>query len=270
MATFYLTGLMYFDGCEEDEKRALLPDGTDHDPPHFASLFIEKVKYEPNGWPGEIIDPRTVRIQGQDRQLVEFRIPKRTVLTFPDETDIPAECVDFEDGLPKLQDADPTFEPNLQDPDTIAEVVIRGGTLQPLLLHKIPVVQWTVNNQSGPITIKGRALGANRQPTGPEFTVTVPAGTEVILSNSPDFIDVPVNPHPHGNHTAAGHFELYDKIAKKADKTKLANAQAKKLVGKLKPTNAYLQYLEKLKRFETEGCTGSCCRRVVGSAPRSG
>lgn len=258
MTKFYLTGLMYFDGCESDEKRALLPDGTEHDPPHFASLFIEKVQYQASWFPGEITDPRTVKVQGQDREVVEFRIPVRSVLTFPDDTDIPAKCVDFEDGLPKLQDADPDFEPNLVDPDTIAEVVIRGGTLQPLMLHKVPVVLWEVAHQTGPITIRARALGDDRQPTGPEFTFTVPAETEVILSNSPDFINNSGNPH-HGNHPLGPHFELYEKIAKAGHKGMLSNAKAKKLVGPLKPTNAYLQYLEKLKRFEVEGCTGSCC-----------
>jgi len=260
MTLFYLTGLMYFDGCEADEKRALLPDGTDHNPPHFASLFIEKAAtYKEHWFPGQIKDPRTVTVQGHDRDVVEFRIPVRSVLTFPDDADIPAKCVDFEDGLPKLQDADPAFEPNLVDPDTIAEVVIRGGTLRPLMLNKVPVVQWEVANQTGPITIRARALGDDRQPTGPEFTFTVPAGTDVILSNSPDFIaNSGINSH-HGSHPVGPHFELYEKIAKAGHKGMLSNAKAKKLVGPLKPTNAYLQYLEKLKRFEVEGCTGSCC-----------
>jgi len=259
MATFYLSGLMYFDGCEADEKRALLPDGTQHDPPHYASLFIEKVPYKANWFPGAITDPRIVRVQGQDRQLVEFRIPVRSLLTFPDESDVPAKCVDFEDGLPKLQQADPDFVPNLVNPDTIADVVIHGGILQPLLLHKTPIVRWTVDKQSGEITIKARVLDDHHHPNGSEFTLTVPAGTEVILANSPDFIGVPVDPHPHPGHVGGKHFDLYAKIAKTADKTKLHNAHAKKTVGPLRPTNAYLQYLEKLKRFEEDNCTGSCC-----------
>lgn len=205
MFTVYNVGMIYFDGCRVKDKRALIPNGTEGDakngiPPHYASIFVGAHRVDldkTNWWFGSKYEREVtfVNFEGKETttQVYEFRIKTPSDVTFSDRGDGKgAEFKDLE-KLPKLQ-TDPKFELDI-DPDTIADVSIRGGTLEPFVLSEVPIVRWTVDKHATPIRITAR------DEAGFEYHVTLKEkenNVEMVLSNTPDFFSLLAAPAERG------------------------------------------------------------------------
>ncbi len=272
MLNVQVLGLVYFDGCAADKKRALAPNGTQAEngiPPHFASLFILPDQLIKDDWWESFKLPHTIAIPSRSGtrrvsvDVIEFRIPEPAEIVFPDQNGKQAECVRFGGGLPKLQDLDSKFQ-IFANPDTIAKVTIRGGTLQACQFDgNSRAVQWTMATAGEPIEIQ--VLTAKETKTvklknldllPPQQAQQIPTGalgTEVVFSNTTNLIETH---HPHDQHE---HFELYKKIGAPFNPTQVVGPPQG--LPELETDHAYLNHLKMHNEVPGPGCTPSCCAR---------
>jgi hypothetical protein len=248
MLKVYLTGLIYFNGCNQDERRVFAPDVRGH----HASLWLEASQLnegETQWWTGS---RKSRDVEGV--QVIEFRIPAPATITFPDEGNT-VSCDDLENKLPKLKkkkqdEPDEDFDVDLENAQTIAEVTISGGDIRPLRFNKIGLVQWTIANPSG-LQITAELKG-NASETG---TITLNTGeAEVVFLNTHDLPDEDDEVDVlHGNHVA-----LFIKLNPKSNAT-VVSQKAKGSADKLKNKDApaALNFLRKIDF--TCGDTPGCC-----------
>jgi hypothetical protein len=249
MITVYIAGLIYHHGCDVHSKWALVPDGTKFDPPHYASIFVEKKRVKKAVWWGG--DQQN---ENKSLGVMEFRIPTRAVVTFPD---------DAEDGahfrnlslLPTLHD-NPGWEIDLVNPETIAEVPIRSGRLtayafDPAGEERVAVVKWKFANKSNEVKIKARTLHETKS-----LTLYNSKGLEIVFSNTAELGRAACS-HVDPHHS---HFVLYDKLNKKRP----MNPPPKPPdccpdLDPLKYSHPYLKHLHDAHRLGDVGCTPTCC-----------
>lgn len=245
----HMMGLMYFNACGmgASGKKVLVPNGRreeDGMPLHYASIFVEKARCEADDWWPEERKTRDVSILNLRGEpvtvpVIEFRIPERTELTFPDGQRDDLTLKNLEQGLPHLKSVDRNFVPDFNGGDWIAQVALRGGSLQAFTLNGgIPVVQWATQND-GPLKIVARRGDEEKSITvrpQPESAI----GAEVVFSNTPDLLEAiegergplhvrvkqPAHGQPGHSHELVRdephHFALYGKIRK----PRLANGPA--------------------------------------------
>lgn len=261
MITVYMVGLIYHHGCTTDAKRALVPDGTAFEPRHYASLFVEPDRVKSyDWWKGQKFSRELNFNDASQGTVVEFRIPTRAEITFPDDDNDGAKFIELDKGLPQLETADhPDFAIDLDYPETIAEVPIHGGTSQAFDFRrpdtvdpKVAVVQWTIANGSSDVTIQARSLHGNQ-----ELTLTnckSGSGLEIVFSNTADLIKDSCSRDARKD----SHYTLYDKLNKKRPKQNLKDPPPPHLPC-LHFHHSYLKYLQDQGRFPDVGCTPTCC-----------
>jgi hypothetical protein len=211
---------MYFNGCHSDKKEALLPNGTKplkkYDiPPHYASVWVESQDLDEDKiswWPGERKDRKLVYVSAgiaKTAYVTEFRIPESADVTFPDESDAPAHFHRFESDLPRLQEIDDVFDVDLDTPDAIARVSIRGGKLRVYKFKRVASVKWTIDHPDDPMQVR-----ANQY-----FVTLKPQTSEIVFSNNSDLLP----PDDQTGHTFRdapykdNHFYLYSRIENDRD-----------------------------------------------------
>ena len=250
MLRVFMTGLIYFNGCNAQTKRAFAPDARDT---HQASLWIASDLILSEQWSGTRVS-RTIRVTGggppRDVEIIEFRITTPTLLQFPDGND-PMWCDDLENKLAKYKAHKPggtevDFEADPATAQTIAEVELRGGRIEPRRFTRTGVVEWTIGNH-GAIEIiaaqKGGGVILGR--------IVLKDPADLVFSNMHDvFVDEKKDVHG-GNHIA--HFLKLD--ATLAGATLVVS----KLPGQLElhDPNDFIDYLRG-KEF-TCGESPSCC-----------
>jgi len=183
----YMTGLIYLTGCGRS-VRAFAPKTTGHHP----SLWVDADslnKDATKGWPDSQRITRTLKTV----EFIEFQVPVPSVITFPGAG--VTNCVDLEDGLPKLKkrpkkakDDDPDEpEQDFQvDPNAAlisAVVEMHGGTVRPRRHENESLVEWTT--EPG-LMIVVTPLDNN---VGPRTIAVTSAATEVLFSNMHDIPD---------------------------------------------------------------------------------
>lgn len=183
MPTYYLAGLMYINGCRGDDRRVLIPDGSkdpEIQPPLDATLLVAK-----DDWRADTFStawrPRTLMVDGQPKDFFEFVLKKRSRISLPYSGG--AQCFKLDTGLPRAQNAD--FEPDLEAPDTIAEIEIEAGTLTARSLGDVPIVEWAIDDRDkrAEVTITATVLDG-RKPTGEVHTLTVRGEATVVFVHS--------------------------------------------------------------------------------------
>jgi hypothetical protein len=186
MPTYYFIGLMYINGCQGNDRRVLIPDGSndkDIQPPLQATLVVAKDEYKGDTFDSSQQRTRTLNVDGQEKEFLEFILKKRSQVTVP--ATGPTECSKLETGLPRAQLA--LFEPNLVTPDTIAEIHADVGFLKAHSLDGVAIVEWTFQTSGrGDVTITAKVLDDARNPTGQEQTLTVAADATVAFVHSTD------------------------------------------------------------------------------------
>jgi hypothetical protein len=261
MITVYMAGLIYHHGCTTDAKRALVPDGTMFRPRHYASLFIEADRIKRyDWWRGQKkVHDLTFVEHGQTikERVIEFRIPTRSEITFPDDDNDPAKFLNLENGLPQIQSENKSskFEIDLDYPETIAEVPIRGGELSAYKFHHtgeqgaVAIVQWMIMNDANEIAINVRSLHDNKT------LILKSHKLEIVFSNTSDLIS-----SGHRAKDDVSHFMLYDKLNKNRPGGKLKDPGPSTLE-QLVPNHAYLKYLAQKEHplLGGPGCTPTCC-----------
>jgi hypothetical protein len=256
---------MYFNGCHSDEKEALLPNGTKplkrhpNIPPHYASIWVEPQdldKDKVNWWPRQTIE-RTLEIKDESGQVVEtsyvseFRIPEPATVTFPDKSDKPVHFHRFETDLPRLQEIDDVFEVDLDTPDVIARVSIRGGKLRVYKFKRVASVKWTIEHTDEAMEIKAN-----------QYSITLkPHVNEIVFSNNSDLLSGDYQPgHDCSDEPDPdNHFYLYSRIEKDRDGSGLVIPCYRDDLRPLVFQHAYLRKLASDPRLNDSGCTGSCC-----------
>jgi hypothetical protein len=155
----YVTGVIFFNGCNEPVKGAFAPDGRagmpeKGIPPHQASLWIADEYVDSDAttwWTGRAGAVTARQIEGDT--VHEFRIMDPAKISFPDLFD-PMTCDALDKKLPKLKKKKKATTVDFEvDPDTvqtIARVTIGGGHIEARRFErKIPLVHWTIANPSG-------------------------------------------------------------------------------------------------------------------------
>lgn len=276
MLTVHILGLIYIDGCESTTKRGYMPNGTNpqgadrvaaghrgahhpgHVPPHFASIFVEADAVAADTWSPnakydhtlDIVDDTGAHVQ---KHVWEYALPlpSKTVV-FPDSADAPAQCVNFP-ALPKLQTIDPQFVFDSANPDTIVQVPISGGTLQPFQLTSPAAIEWTIAKVPRVLTITAADLeGAFGTITLKQMSGSL--GTEVVLANTPDFI----NGDRHAGHQ---HFQLFGRLDVNRDGSRLLDPGPPNGLGALPDSHAYVKFLHQNHLMGEPGCSSTCCTR---------
>lgn len=240
MPTYYLAGLMYINGCHgTEDQRVLIPNGSDDpeiQPPLEATILVAEDDYGKHT--GFERRERELKVDEKTTAtFYEFPLKKRSRVRVPHSGG--AECVKLDAGLPRAEDAE--FVPNLEDPDTFAEIELGGGTLKARSLAGVPVVEWTVDDKAEAeaetvtITAIATVLDDDGKPTQQEQTLTVKREATVVFVHSSDlFAEAPKqneapkrdwNERPDGPPTSESHHEhdydysieakLYQKIAAK-------------------------------------------------------
>lgn len=276
--------------CSSHAKEVLIPDGRQgdgHIPPHVASLFIDKdLCIRDDWWTDERVEHQVHALeQGQvvTKRVIEFRIPpgsKPATIKFPDQGTGMVQVVNLDRLLPMIGKVDPQFVLDLENPSAIARVPISGGRLEAFAFNEgAAAVQWTFE-VSGPQTITATTetgLGS----------VTVKAaggrlGTEIVLSNTPELLSRvqlpggadaagapdhptghlapahagphPAQPHPNNAGAADHHFQLYGKLEKHKDGSRLMFPKTREDL----PFGAH--YLRAISNVHLAGaCTPTCC-----------
>jgi hypothetical protein len=254
---------MYFSGCESPAKEALLPDGTQPPkeyptiPPHYASIWVEADDLETDNWWPEQKRKRTLVFNNSDgvketAYVWEFRIPELAHVTFPDLGDAPARFHCFEYALPKLKLDNNHFEVDLDKPNVIARVSIRGGNLAVYVFKQVASVKWTIKHPDDPMEIKADG-----------YSITLKRQTrEVVFSNNSDLLD----PKYQGGHDCSSaadpdnHFYLYSQIEKRRDGRGLVIPCYRH---DLEPLWYHHSYFRRLQGgpLNDSGCTGTCCSK---------
>ncbi|HEX6096541.1 MAG TPA: hypothetical protein VF432_09475 [Thermoanaerobaculia bacterium] len=176
---------MYINGCNGDDRRVLIPDGSNDpeiQPPLDATLLVARDDWKADTF-GAAWRPRTLMVDGRPKDFFEFILKKRSRVTLPYSGG--AECFELETGLPRAQNAD--FEPDLDAPDTIAEIEVEAGKLTARSLADVPIVEWSIDdpNKRAEVTITAAVLNG-RQPTGEVRTLTVRGEATVVFVHAAD------------------------------------------------------------------------------------
>lgn len=242
----FMTGLIYLNGCKEAVKRAYAPDGR---PAHQASLWIADDLVASTDWWAEFRISRDV----DGVAVTEFRVPGPSDIWFPD-INVPMSCVDLDDKLPKLKKkkqngSEEEFDVDPDIAETIAEVTIRGGRIEPKRFKQIGLVQWTITN---PSTLVITAV--SKETAGDSRTITLETATaEVVFSNTHDLFAL----DEKGKDSHAGdHVDLFIKLSPESNVT-VVSKKPSGSVGQLKTDNAILNLMRKT--AHTEGDTPGCC-----------
>jgi len=256
MLKVYVVGLIYFSGCDEEVKRAFAPDGTVAKfglPQHFASLWIKDTQVDLSAGATQWAERQVHSISGAN--VIEFRIPASVELVFPDQGNT-LSCDALDAVMPKLKkkkrkDEDPEyFEIDEGGASTIARVTIRGGRLEPFEMKKnkkFGLVEWTIDNSSGPeITAGARKI---------RFAPGVDA--EVVFSNIHT-----VNLNGIDHLADDDHIQLFRQLLNSEQREAVTLAAAK--VGKLNRSPTNNEFLKALEGSHfTCGETPPCCARIV-------
>lgn len=260
MITVHMGGIIYYNGCTVAEKRAYVPDGRVDETPHYASLFVEDDPHNADDWWKGYKKPHDlVWIENGKKykaRVIEYRIPTRAEITFPHRANDKAKCVNLDNGLPHI-DAIPKFVLDVINPETIAEMPIRGGSLESRKFGKVAVVQWRLENNARTVTIQARTIRDTKKLTLKNHKG--PLGLEIVFSNTPDVFALGY--HPGGNH-----FMLYDKLNRNRP-THMPPMPDQPLPPNLKDLQFHHSYLEYLAHrasgrhpiFPDAGCTPTCC-----------
>jgi hypothetical protein len=229
--TVHMLGIMYFDVCHTNSPTITLPDGTRGDgglPPHFASLFVERGRYDWDDWPWDVVVREvpllTMRSETVTIPVLEFRIPVFSQVDFPPDASGSVNIGDLPQGLQSLREADPNFNPDLSGKGAVAQVRIGSGQFHACQFNGATAVQWTIESGNQPLGISATSTDQHGiTQTGNVFLKPQPSnafGAEVVFANMPDFLTgivASTKGHSHGasGHDHAGHhFSLYGKIDK--------------------------------------------------------
>jgi len=204
MTTYYLAGLMYINGCKGDDQRVLIPDGSDVEPPREATILVAKEERNGDTF-GTAWRPRVLMVDGRPKDFYEFILKKRSRVSVSGSNG-GARCVKLDVGLPKAQVVN--FVPNLDDPDTIAEIALDGGKVTARRLADVPIVEWIVDDKRDDATITATILGADRKPTGETQTLTVRGDASVVFVHSSELF---AEPQKKDGYVAGA--KLYTKIS---------------------------------------------------------
>ena len=256
----YVTGLIFFNGCNEDVKGMFAPDGRqdlpEGIPVHQASLWIAPehvVGSETAWWPGREGAVRSHDIDGAT--VLEFRIMDPAKIEFPDLNNGDPNCDELDKKLPKLKKkkkngATLDFEIDLDAAETIAEVMLRGGTVTPCLLEKkIHFVEWTIDNPSSLQIIA-------KLQDGDSVAGTITLNNlqaEIVFSNTHDVF---VGGEEKKDRLAGDHTALFQKLNPEAD-ISVFSEKAKKDAADLITVNRFANYLFEIKYGD--GDTPPCC-----------
>ena len=245
-------GMVYFVHQDDQSRIALLPDGATPEnnvEPHFASFFVatkDKTKADWKGW--EI--PQKKRFA--DAGVIEYRIQNPATITITGVSEraqnrAPLNTAAHEGGLPQVKSVNPDFVVDEQDPDAIARLSIRQGTMTAFKLSEA-VVSQLASQHAGPITIKATT------PNGERRTIELRDGAEIVFSNTSDlFPDVPHN-GPSGNH-----FQLYAKLDVARDRTKLTHTPAVANLPDIPSDHPYIELIFGLGEVPHSECSNTCC-----------
>lgn len=212
MLTIHVGGLVYFHACENVDpkekhdcdikgKRAFAPNGTKADlglPPHFASFWVDADRYESDQWwPGSKF-AHTLEVTERNGTinnlfLLEFQLPEPAQIEFPDSEDAAAVVEDLGRSLPRLQDRGFELADN---PDAIATIPIRGGTLEGRSFGEGAMVQWTIAKHPETIQIKAKTKSGektltlrNVDPAARKRSKALEElGVEVVFINAPNLV----------------------------------------------------------------------------------
>jgi hypothetical protein len=191
MPKYYLTGLMYINGCNGDDQRVLIPDGSndlDIQPPLSATMLVAKNERKDDTF-GTAWRPRVLMVDGQPKDFYEFILKKRSRVSVSGSNG-GAQCSKLDTGLPRAQVAN--FVPNLVDPDTIAEIELSGGKVTARRLGDVtPIVEWIVDDKRDDAIITATLLDEDRQPTAEKQTLTVSSDATIVFVHSSDLFAVP-------------------------------------------------------------------------------
>jgi hypothetical protein len=235
MLNVYMTGVIYFNGCNETDKCVYAPDGSAHTPKHYASLWIREVDVEGDDWFSGLTDqiPRTLG----DVPVIEFRIPSPVTLTFPATGSI--SCTGLDGGLAKLKKKQGSNEADLEvaaTAQTIAEIPIEGGTVRPRLYKGIRLIGWTIDGSS---SVQITATPESGEPG----SITVRDGAEVVFTNIPEIT----------HHGSGDNVILFDKLTTQPGLL-IANPPS----GSANPIPGNDEILDAV-RFGVLGNTPGCC-----------
>jgi hypothetical protein len=246
----FMTGLIYFNGCNEAVKRAYATDATESG--HFASLWIDADLVEESGTDWWDDSRETHDVDGVD--VVEFRIPDPAEIWFPDEGDAMS-CIDLDGKLAKLKKKkqDGTEEEFDVSPaaQAIAEVTLRGGEIRPLRYKNMGLAQWTLAHP--PSLAITAVLKDDASESG---TITLKtADAEIVFSNTHNLFDVDKKTKEDAH--AGDHVALFIALSPEPNVT-VVSKKPTGSVGQLKTDNAILNKMRK--NAHTEGETPGCCR----------
>jgi len=273
MLKVYMLGLLYFDGCEADERHVYAPDGRLWEPLHYASFFIyESLINNTTNWWAEARHVHPIEVTGggppHTVQVIEFQVPYPCTISFSSQG-AAGLCDDLDTKLPKLkrrmngQDSDFVFNPATAE--TIAEVTMAGGEIRPRRFNSSGIVEWAITNDI-PVVIT-----ATRKDGGGSRSIRLNAvDAEVVFCNIHDVFvegtqkgnsDVLKNPNAN-----EGHIDLFRKLNPNLGNAILISSPPTGQVLPLAPiTNAFLQYLRA--KAHIEGETPPCCKGggIVGN-----
>jgi hypothetical protein len=189
MPKYYLAGLMYINGCEGNDQRVLIPDGDDRNikRPLDATILVAKKDCKEGDTFGKRRE-RKLTVDGQEKEFYEFFLKKRSRITVPHSGTV--QCSNLDTGLPRAQDAG--FEPDLDNPETVAEIDLNSGSVTARSLAGIPIVEWVPGERNDglehdePITITATLLDKDRKPTDKQEMLTVTHDASVVFLQSLD------------------------------------------------------------------------------------
>lgn len=238
--TVYLGGMVFFDGCHSDDKKALLPNGSNQE--HHASLWFRSADVDPSSLPPNL-ELRVHERSHDDGSLIEISIHGPVgVIAFPDENDSPAHFVNLEEGLAKLKKkgtGDP-FPVDPQNADTIAVIPIRGGTLTATHAGNDGLVVWQIDHWA--------TVQVTISTTTYTFIFEEGLQPELFLSNT------------CGHDSAPGdeHYQIY----KRLNLGETADIEKPQHPGPPEHLSGFARDVLKLlrKRGEGDGETPTCCR----------
>lgn len=256
MLKVYMVGLIYFNGCDEEEKRAFAPDGRVAAfgvRPHFASLWVKANQVNLGAGATQWPERQLRSIDGVD--VIEFRILEPVEIVFPDQNN-PLSCADLDAVMPKLKkdkkkdEDEEYFAIDPVNARTIATVTIGGGRIVPFEMKKnkkFGLVEWTIDNPSG------------LQITAGERSITLMPGvaTEVVFSNI-HAIDLNANLDTLADDD---HIQLFKQLNPALGEGVTLVAHKPGNLPRAQTNNALLKRLEDA--HFTCGETPPCCARIV-------
>lgn len=248
MLKVYMLGLLYFDGCDADERHVYAPNGETWDPPHYAGLWIEEslVGSVSSWW---IEESHPIERGGETVVVRGFRVRDPARIVFPD-IGTTITCDNLDTKLPKLRkQPDDDFEYDPLTADTIAEVTMHSGTIHPGKFEgRLGLVEWTISNHSA-LRIKAETK------EGAELGTIdlVGSDAEVVFCNIHDaFEDVDKDPH------AGNHISLFRKLNSTIGGAGLISRPPTGPVDPIHTDNAFIEFLRHV--AHTEGETPPCCK----------